>query len=135
MRPPKCRPVPEAARYQRKTARSLRYDGNALVVDIQGEGFAFARVVFEDPVGFRVLDERDLCEFWNTYSEPNGWLYEVQEGGWLELESQRELFNSPSFIPGLREYMLVDDKCLNVLCVNPPKILDVGTDPTHSGAE
>ena len=109
--------------------RSIQYDGQTLVIDIQGEGFAFARVYFSNPVGFRVLDERDLCEFWNTYSEPNGWLYEVEEGGWLELESTRQLFNSPGMFPGLREYMLVDDQCINVLTVQPPEIRDLGSDP------
>jgi hypothetical protein len=109
--------------------RSLWYDGETLTVEIQGEGFAFARLVFHRPAGFRVLDERDLCEFWNEYSEPNGWLYEVEEGGWLELEAHRPLFNSPDFHPGLREYLLVDDKCVSVLAVQPPEILDLGADP------
>jgi hypothetical protein len=86
------------------------------------------------PAGFRVLDERDLCEFWNTYSEPNGWLYEVEEGGWLELETHRPLFNSPGFHPGLREYLLVDDRCVSVLAVQPPDILDLGADPEQVGA-
>ncbi len=107
--------------------RSLRYDGETLSVEIQGEGFAFARVVFHQPAGFRVLDERDLCEFWNTYSEPNGWLYEVEEGGWLELEMHRRLFNSPDFFPGLREYLLVDDTCISVLTIRPPEIIDLGS--------
>jgi hypothetical protein len=64
MNAPKCKPFPPAERYRRKVVRSLRYDGENLAVEIQGEGFAFARVVFRDPAGFRVLDERDLCEFW-----------------------------------------------------------------------
>jgi hypothetical protein len=132
MNPPKCKPHPPAARYRRKVVRSLRYDRETLAIEIQGEGFAFARVEFRRPAGFRVLDERDLCEFWNTYSEPNGWLYEVEEGGWLELETHRPLFNSPDFHPGLREYLLVDDKCISVLAVDPPDIIDLGADPEHS---
>ena len=81
----------------------------------------------------RLLDERDLCEFWNTYSEQNGWLYEVEEGGWLELETRRSLFNAPGFHPGLREYLLVDDKCISVFSVQPPEILDFGADPEQVG--
>ena len=103
MRSPKCKIFPPSARYAKKVVRSLRYDGETLVIDIQGEGFSFARVTFQHVIGFRVLDERDLCEFWNTYSERVGWLYLVEEGGWLELESQRKLFNSPSCFSGLRE--------------------------------
>src|ERR1700681_3822088 len=97
MKPPKCKPFLPAARYRRKVIRSLSYDGQTLIIEVQGEDFAFARVVFEQPAGFRVLDERDLCEFWKDYHEGNGWLYEVEDGGWLDLESVRSLFNSPSF--------------------------------------
>jgi hypothetical protein len=78
-----------------------------------------------------VLDERDLCEFWDDYHTGNGWLYEVQEGGWQELESHRQLFNSPSFCPGLREYLVVCDKCVSVLTTEPPQIIDLGADPEH----
>src|SRR4051812_11056363 len=112
MRPPRCKPYPLAARYRRKAVRSLRYDGESLEVKVQGEEFAFARVLFRQPAGFRVLDERDLCEFWNEYSELNGWLFEVEQGGWSELESHRPLFNSPEVSPGLREWLIVDDKCI-----------------------
>jgi hypothetical protein len=129
VRAPKCTPLASARRYPKKTVRSLRYDQHTLTVDIQGTGFSFARVVFFDVRGFRVLDELDLYEFWPEYSEPNGWLYEVEQGGWMELESQRERFSSPSLIPELREYLLTDDQCISVLCVGPPEITDLGTDP------
>ncbi|MGW4635432.1 hypothetical protein [Nocardia sp. NPDC004415] len=33
---------------------------------------------------------------------------------------------------GTREYLLVDDKCVSVLCADPPEIIDLGTDPTRS---
>lgn len=129
MKRPKCEPFPSAARYRRKAVRSLSYDGETLTLDIQGEGFAFARVVFRRTVGFRVLDERDLYEFWDTYSEPNGWLYEVEEGGWLELESQRPSFTSLEVCVGLREYLVVDEKCVSVLTAQPPEFVDLGADP------
>jgi hypothetical protein len=134
MKVPKCKPYPPAARYRRKAVRSLSYDGETLAIEIQGEGFAFARVMFRRPAGFRVLDERDLCEFWNTYSEPNGWLYEVEEGGWMELEAHRPLFNAPDFYPGLREYLVVDDECISVLALEPPDIIDLGEDPERPAA-
>jgi len=129
MRPPKCTLFAPAARYRRKVVRSIRFDGIDLYIEIQGEGFAFARVIFRRPAGFRVLDERDLCEFWNTYSEPNGWLYEVHEGGWMELECHRGPFNAHTFFNGLREYFVVDDQCISVLSVQPPEIEDLGSDP------
>lgn len=125
---PECRLVAESSRYSSKVVRDLRYDGD-LTIAIQGPGFSYAKIVFRHPAGFRVLDEGDLTEYWNTYSEPNGWLWEVLRGGWLDLERRR-----PYFFTGehedLREYFLVDDKCINVLAWKPPEIIDLGTDPT-----
>lgn len=132
MRSPKCKLFAPAMRYKRKVVRSLHFDGSKLVINIQGEGFAYGRLIFQSPVWFRVLDERALCEFWNTYSEPNGWLWEVEEGGWLELESQRELFNSPTLFKGLREFFIADDQCISILCMVPPQIEDLGADPEHA---
>ncbi|MGW4246314.1 hypothetical protein [Nocardia sp. NPDC004722] len=68
---PECRLVPESKRYASKVVRDLRYDGD-LTIAIQGRGFSYANVVFRRPAGFRVLDEGDLTEYWNTYSQPNG---------------------------------------------------------------
>lgn len=129
MKPPKCTPYPPSIRYTRVVVRSLRYDDDGLVIEVQGSGFVFARIVFKKPAGFRVLDERDLCEFWDNYHTGNGWLYEVHDGGWQELESHRQFFNSPSFFTGLREYLVVCDTCVSVLAVEPPEIISMGADP------
>ena len=126
---PCCSILSEAQRYSRKAVRSLRFNGTDLVVDIQGPGFAFAHVVFRNVVGFRVLDERDLCEFWPDYSEPQGWLWEVLSGGWIDLERRRPLFNSHEFCAPLREFLIVDDKCVSILCGQPPEFLHVGGAP------
>ena len=126
---PKCKPFAPALRYKRIAMRSLRYDTQTLTIDIQGEGFAFALVTFADPVGFRVLDERDLCEFWTDYNARNGWLYEVEQGGWLELESLRPPFSTPSFHPTVHEYLIVSNMCVSVLSCNQPELQDFGSDP------
>ena len=126
---PECVPVPDAARYPQKAVRAVRLDGRTLLIDIQGEGFSYARLVFSNVYGVRILDERDLLEFWNAHSEPNGWLWEVKSGGWLELERRRAGFNSHEFAPGLREFFVVDDMCMSVLCCEPPELLDLGADP------
>lgn len=131
MKPPKCTPYPPSTRYDQVVVRSLWYDNDGLTIEVQGPGFVFARVVFRRPAGFRVLDERDLCEFWDSYHTSNGWLYEVHEGGWQELESHRQSFNSPSFFTGLREFLVVCDTCVSVLAVEPPEIIDLGADPEH----
>jgi hypothetical protein len=132
MRPPKCKLFGPAARYREKAVRGVWYDGLNLRVEIQGPGFSYARVTFEEPVGFRVLDERELCEFWNKHSQPKGWFYEVEEGGWMELESHRTTFPTP-FCGDMREYMIVDYMCINVLCNSPPTIFDLGSDPSTVG--
>lgn len=130
MKPPKCTPYPPSTRYKRVVVRSLRYDDEALNIEVQGPGFIFARVVFVRPAGFRVLDERDLCEFWGDYHTGNGWLYEVEQGGWLELELTRSEFLAPLMFPGLREFLVVCDTCVSVLTVQPPDIIiDLGADP------
>ena len=48
-------------------------------------------VEFDQVVGFRVLDERDLMEYWPTCSIPNGWLFEIIAGGWLQHEAKRSI--------------------------------------------
>ncbi len=64
-----------------------------------------------------------------------GWLYEVHEGGWRELESHRRYFNAPEVFPGLREFLVVCDTCVSVLVVEPPEIIDLGEDPEHPTAD
>ena len=126
---PQCILIPGAERYRRKAMRGITFDMDRLVVEIQGEGFSYARVIFRDVVGFRVLDERDLCEFWqHNYHQKTGWLYEVKAGGWLELESTREILSN-HLIPDMKEYFLADEMCLNVLCRRPPEIVDLGPVP------
>lgn len=131
---PTCVPLVAASRYRRKVVRGIAFDGQTLTLDVQGEGFSYARVIFRDVFGFRVLNERDLTEYWNTYSAPNGWLWEVTSGGWYELERQRDTFNPGDFVSRLREFFVVDDKCVNVLCRAQPEIVDFGDDPLRERA-
>ena len=83
--PPKCTAYSPSSRFEQVVVRSLRYDKEGLNIAIQASGSSL-RIVVKRPAGFRVLDERDLCEFWAEYRTSNGWLYEVHEGGWQELE-------------------------------------------------
>jgi hypothetical protein len=132
MVPPKCKPMPTPNHYRKKAIRSIKHDGDSLRIDIQGEDFSFATLVFRRPAGFRVLDERDLCEFWDEYGQDKGWLYEVECGGWMELEKQRALFNSPDVFDGLREYFVVDEWCVSVLCQTPPELDERGRVPREA---
>ncbi|HEY5548549.1 MAG TPA: hypothetical protein VIL17_03030 [Coriobacteriia bacterium] len=127
---PICVPVPVDDRLKRKRVLSMRYCTNeleldlpALILELDVAGIGAAQVVFDSPIGFRALDERDMIEFWNTYSEPHGWLWQVSSGGWMELESSRTGFVDSSFIPELREYLVVDEMCVSVLCTRPPRVV------------
>ena len=77
-----------------------------------------------------VLDERDRASSEHLQRTERVALRGV-EGGWLGLEAHRPLFNSPDFHAGLREFLLVDDKCVSVLAVEPPEIIDLGSDPSR----
>lgn len=115
--------------------RSIRFDGSTLEIDVQGDGFAFARVRFREPTGFRVLDERELCEFWSDYSTRVGWLYEVEHGGWRELESTRPLFGTMLSPTHDKEYFLVDEMCISVITAFPVEIEDLGADPSSASPD
>ena len=132
MEKPRCVVLPTCLPYKRVATRSVHFVDDVLTVELQGEGFIWLRAVFRAVVGFRVLDERDLCEFWNEHSEPNGWLYEVAEGGWMELEKQRQWFSSPEIFSDLREYLLVDNMCVSVLCRATPELESLGAPPRPS---
>ncbi len=123
MNPPKCVVYQPSLEIARKVVQDISYDGSSLIINILDDKKELAQVVFDKVHGFRVLDEIDLCEFWNEYSEPNGWLYEVIQGGWKDLESSRKRFVSLSMEPNLKEYLLVDDICVSVFTTCEPKLI------------
>jgi hypothetical protein len=128
---PRCIPVPIGREVRPLALSGLRYPmavssgepaAGDLIVELTLREAGSATLVFEGPLGFRVLDERDMLEFWNDYSDPNGWLWEVESGGWLDLESTRSGFIDRELIPELREYLVVGDMCVSVICTRPPKL-------------
>ncbi|MCL2918486.1 hypothetical protein [Shewanella litorisediminis] len=92
----------------------LHYQDRGLKVSLNIEGQC-CELTFEKLLGFRVLDEGDLLEYWAELSLSNGWLYEVSEGGWLEQESLRSGFMASSH-HSPREFLVVTEKeCISVL--------------------
>lgn len=86
-------------------------------------GKRMLEVIFANVDGFRVLDERDLSEFWPTCSSPNGSIFEVSEGGWLSQELQRSGFITAHMNGELKEYLVTGaDDCVNVLSASPPEV-------------
>ena len=78
-------------------------------------------VRFEDLVGFRLLDERELCEYWPVCSIPSGRLFEVTAGGWLSREVQRTPIRL--FFPNAREYLVAGiNECVSVIATCAPSV-------------
>lgn len=102
------------------------FDGSELTLRLEASDGVACRLVFHDVIGFRVLDERDLLEFWNTYSQPRGWLWLVQSGGWLDLERSRPQFDAPRYYDSAHEYLVVGDKCVSIITQHLPSITGAG---------
>ena len=71
--------------------------------------------------GFRVLAKGDLLEFW-TPDTARAWLFQVDRGGWMDLERTRG-----GFLSGLNdnyaEYLIAGiDACVSVLAADEPKV-------------
>jgi hypothetical protein len=120
---PRCVPIAVAPAYAKVHLVRVAFARARLTVDVESESATRLRLAFGQPVGFRVLDERELCEFWPEHSTSHGWLYEVLEGGWLELERQRS--NYTDFVAPVREFMIADDYCVNVISTHPPTIKEL----------
>lgn len=82
-------------------------------------GDASVVVAFTDPLGFRVLDERELTHYWPACSTQNGWLFQITANGWLATDTQTvpiaELF------PHVQEYFIAGiNECVAVITCHPP---------------
>ena len=79
--------------------------------------------LFEDVQAFRVLDERDLQEFWPACSSATGGIFEINGGGWLSQESQRPGSMLAHMHPQMKEYLVAgQNECVNVLANTAPAI-------------
>jgi hypothetical protein len=118
---PTCELVTEAMQFSIKDIEVISFDMQLLRIQCSTADLPAVIVEFDRPIGFRVLDEGQLCEYWNEYSLPNGWLWQVTKGGWLALEVSRQVFwaNDQN---DLLEYFVVGDFCVNVITRFPPRI-------------
>jgi hypothetical protein len=79
-------------------------------------------VRFDNVVAYRVMDERDLGEYWPACSSPNGWVFSIQSGGWLSQESVRP-GNCIEFYADVQEYLVAGfTDCVSVLCTSEPRV-------------
>jgi len=97
---------------------SMHFDQDGLSLCLKVES-RLAEVCFPSVQGLRMLNEGDLLEFWAELSLSNGWLYQVIEGGWFALESNRSGFMA-SGGKALNEFLIVTRKeCVSVLSADP----------------
>jgi len=90
----------------------LTYEPNSLRVSLGVGG----SVVFDNVLGFRVLDEADLLEFWPHCSAQNGGLFQIDDGGWLSQESARDGFLSRRAAHAVFEFFITGpNSCVNVI--------------------
>jgi len=100
---------------------NIDFDIETLIVTVVMDGCKID-IYFDDPAGYRVMDEGNLLEFWPTCSLNNGWLYEINYGCWLEQESKREGFLL-SDNDDVKEYFVIGvNYCINVLAWENPRV-------------
>ena len=102
----------------------ITYDLWSLRITLQFKGYDNpVYIEFRDIVGFRVLDEGDLIEFWNPGIRTEGWLWTVEAGGWFELEKCRPGFVSGTFHNCLHEFLVLGvDDCVSVMTSSEPRL-------------
>jgi hypothetical protein len=100
----------------------INYEDGLLSISMTVEDDAVTLVSFTSIVGFRMLDEGDLIEFWPTCSLPSGWLWEVHDGGWFDLESKRPMFIRDKYKHVAEYLVLGDNECVSVLSHDRPRI-------------
>lgn len=83
-------------------------------------------VIFKNVVGFRVLDEGNLLEFWDNDIRVPGWIWKVESGGWFELEKLRSGFLAQHHGTNHDEYLIsgIND-CVSVIAKSEPIIIDI----------
>jgi hypothetical protein len=93
---------------------TLGFDGNSKPIYI----------IFKNVIGFRVLDEGNLLEFWDKEVRTSGWLWKVESGGWFELEKLRSGFLAQHLGQSNKEYLVTGiNDCVSVLADSEPIII------------
>lgn len=94
-------------------------------VDVFPDPIAW-QLAFPSAIGLKVLDERDMPEYWNLSVKVEGpkyptFLYQVLQGGWFEDLWGMSKMNE--FYGVVYEYIVVgEDYCVDVLTNTPPTL-------------
>ncbi|MBF9140156.1 hypothetical protein [Hymenobacter properus] len=78
-------------------------------------------IIFDSPRGFKLLDEGDMHDYWESEIIRNNWLFEIESGGWLDRADASGGFISKAL--GFREFLIsgIDD-CVSVISNTDPVI-------------
>jgi len=98
----------------------VHYDLASLVIpyDTDFDGIELD-IIFDNPRGFRCLDEGDLLNYWENDFLVKNWMFEIKSGGWMDQESQGGGFLSKEL--GFKEFMICGvDYCVNILSSSQP---------------
>mgnify|MGYP001278424674 CR=1 FL=1 len=103
---------------------TVNFSSNGLVITLSSAKERKCwELSFIDVMGHRVLDEGDLLEFWPVCSRPRGSIFQIQAGGWLAQESNREGFLLHHMQPDICEYFVNGSgACVCVLTQSAPEI-------------
>jgi len=83
-------------------------------------------LIFKNVVGFRVIDEGNLLEFWDERVRVPGWIWKIESGGWFELEKLRNGFLSQHHSISHNEYLIIGiNDCVSVISESEPIIIDI----------
>ena len=109
-------PVVAGIHYEAKIGKLIIYYHSDGDKDIDYE------IVFEQPRGFKMLDEGDMLNYWGNQEMIGNWLFEIKSGGWLDTEDNAGGFASK--LLGFREFLIggVDD-CISVISNKEPIIV------------
>ncbi len=101
----------------------FRFEWGELAVTLTSSGDGCVAVVtFIDILGFRLLDEGNLLEYWPECSSENGWLFRILKNGWFDLEQSRSGFLLEKG-KGISEYFIASqNNCLSVLSSEIPMV-------------
>ncbi|WP_287027969.1 hypothetical protein [Herbaspirillum sp.] len=124
MKPVNAVPVPNQCTFRSSVdITQVRFEWGELAVTLTSGGDRKVVIAkFDEVVGFRVLEEGDLLEFWPVCSSDNGWLFQVLENGWFDLEAIRSGFLREKGL-GISEYFIASqNSCISVLSGGVPSI-------------
>lgn len=118
----KCNAIePPLSKHESIEVIYIDFDIETLTITVLIDGDKID-ISFDAPAGYRVLDEGDLMEFWPNCSSYNGWLYEINSGGWLDQERSRSGFISAAKTDSKEYFVIGCNYCVNVLAWEEPSV-------------